>query len=178
MKECSICKAKETPQWYADSTCKSCYRRKHREANKAQYDLRDKAQYEANKERVLQRQKRYYAKNTEKCKERTRNHKKVVGNQRRPGYMAEWREKNREHHNRYFRFANAKRRARILQATPIWLTDDHWAQIKEIYANCPAGYEVDHVLPLQGKEVTGLHVPWNLQYLPTMENRSKKNKVL
>lgn len=47
--------------------------------------------------------------------------------------------------------------------------------IREIYEQCPAGHEVDHIVPLQGALVSGLHVPWNLQYLPISENRRKRN---
>lgn len=54
-----------------------------------------------------------------------------------------------------------------------------WTEAEEIntfYANCPEGYQVDHVIPLLGKNVSGLHVLNNLQYLPARENLQKGNK--
>lgn len=66
----------------------------------------------------------------------------------------------------------AKRRAGKLQRTPKWADTNRTA---EIYRLCPDGYEVDHIIPLQGKLVSGLHVPDNLQYLSVNANRAKHN---
>ena len=51
-------------------------------------------------------------------------------------------------------------------------------EIQEVYRNCPQDMEVDHMIPLNGKLVSGLHVPWNLAYLPPTINRQKSNKIL
>lgn len=71
------------------------------------------------------------------------------------------------------RAIKAKRRAAKLQRTPEWSETE---AIKEFYMSCPVGYEVDHIIPLQGELVSGLHVLSNLQYLTEHENRSKQNK--
>lgn len=66
-----------------------------------------------------------------------------------------------------------RRRAIVKQQTPGWADLE---AIRMFYLNCPAGYEVDHIIPLKGKLVSGLHTLSNLQYLPADVNRSKGNK--
>ena len=78
----------------------------------------------------------------------------------------------------------AMRRARKMQATPPWLNDGHKEEIQLTYSlakECELltgdQYHVDHIVPLQGENVCGLHVPWNLQVLPADVNLKKSNSV-
>lgn len=71
---------------------------------------------------------------------------------------------------------NAKRRARAKRAQPNWLTKEDKQQIRKIYETTPPNHHVDHIVPLKGQNVSGLHVPWNLQHLPAEENMRKSNK--
>jgi hypothetical protein len=68
----------------------------------------------------------------------------------------------------------ANRRCLKLKATVKYANLE---KIKEIYKNCPSGYHVDHIVPLKGVNVCGLHVEYNLQYLPAIENIRKGNRL-
>ena len=72
------------------------------------------------------------------------------------------------------RFWTKMRKEHIKQATPAWAD---LKAIEAFYANTPAGYHVDHIIPLRGQFVSGLHVLENLQYLPADENLAKGNRV-
>lgn len=81
----------------------------------------------------------------------------------------EWQSRNPKLRRLY----SANYRARRTQATPPWADLD---AIKSFYLNCPEGHEVDHIIPLDHPEISGLHVLSNLQYLTISENRSKGNR--
>jgi hypothetical protein len=102
-----------------------------------------------------------------------------------------WRENNQER-NRYLKARHkrenrgaynahsAKRRAQKLQATPAWADQD---AIKAIYAEAQRlqetlgiEFHIDHIVPLQGELVCGLHVESNLQVIPAILNLKKSNK--
>jgi hypothetical protein len=88
----------------------------------------------------------------------------------------EWSKNNLDKKRAY----RAKRRSAILCATPVWAKD---SEIKKIYAEANflskvtgIKYEVDHVIPLQGKNVCGLHVQNNLRVIKMIDNRKKAYK--
>jgi uncharacterized protein YdaU (DUF1376 family) len=78
----------------------------------------------------------------------------------------------------------AARNASKINATPKWLTVEHKADIAEIYAKAAmmtattgVKHEVDHIVPLRGKTVCGLHVAWNLRVIEAHKNRAKSNNL-
>lgn len=66
-----------------------------------------------------------------------------------------------------------KKQDRALRV-PSWF-DTQKHLINKFYKNCPEGYQVDHIIPLKGELVSGLHVLENLQYLKASDNMSKGN---
>lgn len=69
-------------------------------------------------------------------------------------------------------------------AEPSWLSKEQKKQIVAFYTEAARltkekgiPHEVDHIIPIRGKQVCGLHVPWNLQVLTSSENRRKSARV-
>lgn len=114
------------------------------------------------------------------CKKEYRDNNKQRFNESRrkwglknPNYNTEHSRKYRKENPGYNAWQVSKRKKRIKQATlPGFDTE-----IKEIYLNCPEGHHVDHIMPINHPDLCGLHVPWNLQYLPAEENLKKGNKI-
>jgi hypothetical protein len=104
----------------------------------------------------------------------------------REGNREQLNKKNQEYKKSNRAICNAswmKYHASKLNATPTWLTKQQLEEIQTVYVlakECELlsgdKYHVDHIIPLQGKGVCGLHVPWNLQVLPADINISKGNR--
>ena len=183
MKICTDCKeSRELTEFSKDKSrkdgfypqCKICCRMK-----KTAYDAANKdknaAYREKNKEEKIAYDIDYRLKNREKL------HIYEIG-----------RKELKSEYNSLYAKANpgkmnartAKRNAIKLQATPKWLTDSQLLEIEAIYIEAARltketgiPHHVDHVIPLQNKDVCGLHVPWNLQILTAAENIAKSNKL-
>ncbi len=161
--------------------CKDCEKKSSLEYEKANREKRRQEKrdfYKENLEKELQRKREFYVANIDKEKARA----------------AAWREANREYlrekdrkhakvNPAYFVYKTQKRHAAKLKRTPPWLTEEHFSQIKteyELAAWCSEvmgeKYNVDHIVPLRGKTVSGLHVPWNLQVIPAKDNFKKGNR--
>ncbi len=94
--------------------------------------------------------------------------------------MAAWRANNIDRAKATTRMVNASRHARKLNATPSWADRDainaiyQWASAAEIETGIK--HEVDHIVPLKGRLVCGLHVEGNLRVVTRDVNRKKGNR--
>ena len=70
---------------------------------------------------------------------------------------------------------SARRRLLIKEQTPDW---NDALVMRMIYEDCPEKHQVDHIVPINGETVSGLHVHYNLQYLTDKQNQEKSNKWL
>jgi 5-methylcytosine-specific restriction endonuclease McrA len=79
--------------------------------------------------------------------------------------------------------ARRKRTEAIALATPVWLSPAHHSEMNAMYARAQelskktgVPWEVDHIIPLHGEGVSGLHVPWNMRVVEKSENNKKGNR--
>ncbi len=155
MKICSVCSLEqEISEFYfrrgkPRAACKKCTITKNKET--------------ITKVAKLRSQRNYRDKNRQELNQKHSDYKKL----NRDLCNAQW----------------MKYHAKKLNATPPWLSEDHFKQIKAVYAHAKEcelltgdKYHVDHIVPLQGANVCGLHVPWNLQVLPADINIAKSNR--
>ena len=162
--ECKVCVSVILKAWY--------------EANKERVAAERKAWYEANKERAVASQKAYREANPDKVAARSKAWREA-----NPDKIAAQQKAYREVNLDKIAAATRRRQAAKLQRTPPWLTRDHNHQMIQMYAErdrltkeTGVQYHVDHIVPLRGKNISGLHVPWNLQVITAHENQTKNNR--
>jgi hypothetical protein len=101
-----------------------------------------------------------------------------------PEKVKEYAKKTKANNKGRINAHTVKRRLAKINRTPAWLTaDEHW-MIQQAYELASLrtkmfgfSWHVDHVLPLQGKTVSGFHMPLNLQVIPAVDNVRKGNRV-
>ena len=157
--------------------CKECFKvrsKKYRQDNpncKANDSSRLTKWALENKAKIKLFAKAWSEKNKDRRNERIRNQRATS-----PEKFRAW-DKRRVRTLERIRTEQARKR-RLRQAMPkAFRTKEIRKQIDLIYLNRPDGFHVDHIVPISGKNVSGLHVPWNLQYLPALENQRKQNKL-
>jgi hypothetical protein len=162
MKHCPECKTDKPFSMFSKNASRYDGLQSHCKDCRA---ARRKADYNKNREKEISVNRAWAENNPDALKKKARKHRQSP------------------HGRVYYRTKDAARRASRLNATPSWLTQEHHEQIKLIYAHAKEcemltgdKYHVDHIVPLQGENVSGLHVPWNLQVLPADINIAKSNK--
>jgi len=158
MKKCYHCKkTKPLGDYYKNKTrsdglqshCKVCHK------------IRKKSHYENNKDLYYENNVTWVANNPDKVKAKAKRHR-----QSPDGYA-------------YYNSRNALQRSIKQNATPDWVDKEDlkgmYTLAKRLENLCGVSYHVDHIVPLNGENICGLHVPWNLQILEAKMNLSKGN---
>lgn len=183
-----------------DRSCMDCRKRIERESHQRERERdpeknreRCRNNYQKHKDAYKARARKWEINNPERSAELQNNWRRsekgkaqsrnwVAANKEvHAGYSKSWKERHPELVYEYV----GTRRATKLNATPPWLTPEDREEIRTIYKDAKSRYvkggpryQVDHIIPLQGENVCGLHVPWNLQILTESENSSKSNQLL
>lgn len=198
MKSCSKClEFKELIQFVPDKRIKSGYSSKckccksnedleYKARTSEQRKIKNQEYYEDNKALILEKQKKYREDRPEQYRIYRKKYE-LTYPERAKESRANYRNNNKDKLNiliKNWQKANpgrvraiwSRRREILINAAINY--ENYKDEIIKIYANRPDGHHVDHIVPLKGKNVCGLHVPWNLQYLPALENIKKGNRCL
>jgi hypothetical protein len=161
-----------------DLIARAEYGKLYREKNKNKLRAYRQAWRKANPDKRAEQNKRYAKKHPDMLRDKTDRWKKA-----NPEKFAEFNKKSRLKNKARVLANKAKYRANKRNRTPIWVDKDHLWLIKEVYELAVLRtkmfkfeWHVDHIVPLNGKLVSGLHVIENLQVIPGTENLLKNNK--
>jgi hypothetical protein len=163
--DCKLCRRSvSSKNYYTDQDLGKQKRREYYARLKAENPNLSAEIYARYRESSLEQSKQYYQANAEDRKAKQRL----------------WSKTNRGTAN-----ALSKRyKLRKINATPAWLSESQLLHIKCKYQLAAMlnihgveAWHVDHIVPIRGKDVCGLHVPWNLRVIPAKENMAKGNKI-
>jgi len=177
MKQCACCKEiKPFTQFCKNAKkkdgyhyyCKIC----HSASNKKWRD--------ENLEQARATSAEYRKANREKCHAASKAWEKA-----NPEKVKAWRARYNKENTGYLQDKCVKHRLGKKNRTPAWLTESDWLHIKCKYQVAAMynregldKWEVDHIIPLFGKNVSGLHVPSNLRIIRSIDNKRKANKYV
>ena len=191
MKLCVTCKAeKSLSEFYKRKDSPDGYRNDCKDCRKAVSRQNHYAKHEDNKVRLkkvhakrLLENPNYYAEYYAKYKESDLARAKLTyqaNAEDRKAKQRLWSKTNRGTANALGR----KYKLKKINATPKWLSESQLLHIKCKYQLAAMlnihgvePWHVDHIVPIRGKDVCGLHVPWNLRVIPAKENMTKGNRT-
>ena len=142
--------------------CYDCVNEYFRQrAKKPDVAEKKKLYRDKNKHRQSAYNKQYYAENKEKIVDTVSN----------------WQSLNKAKVSSYKKTNKVRRKSGYIQLTNEQMqeVESFYWLAKDLKAISGEDYHVDHIIPLCGKDVCGLHVPWNLQVLPADVNIRKSN---
>jgi len=188
LKICKDCKIeKSTESFYISKksglwpNCKACVKVKQAQnyqQNRIYIDARQKRYNSKHENKLKTYQKQYQLDNKETIKIQKAEYAKNNVKKLRK-IQKTWRQRHPDR-----KLADTrKRQIQKLHRTPKWLTKSDWIEInwaytyaKQLTKETGIKHEVDHIIPLRGKNISGLHCPQNLQILTKDQHKSKSNK--
>ena len=163
--DCKLCRRSVSSEnYYVDQDLGKQKRREYYARLKAENPNLSAEIYARYRESSLEKSKQYYQDNIEERRAKQRHWSKT---------------------NRGIANALSKRyKLKKANATPLWLTPEQLYNMQCTYKvaaqlseTSNQKWHVDHIVPIRGKDVCGLHVPWNLQVLPAKMNMQKGNRI-
>ena len=150
--------------------CNRERKRQRRSENPERAKEADRLRYERDREKILKSRAEYYQRNRQTV-DASRASWRARNIERARTYTSAWAKRNRAKTQAIL----YKYRSTKLQAVPLWFEKE---AVEEVYKKAAEmGFHVDHVVPLQGKTVCGLHCWANLQVLAPEINIAKSNRM-